>query len=164
MFNNISGAQLEFIIIQRFIYGVKPGPLFDMLTDPKAYDKYGVQPIPSLNKNYFYKCLKLRIPKTTIERVTVEWSLDILSEPLARGRSRIIALTEIVKSDNCPPQTKVSAIKAIGDISGEDDALIKALAKSGNAKVEITLQDKLLKKYDEVEESLEGSGNESTVN
>jgi len=147
MFNTLNDDHIKYIIVRRHIENANIVEVYAELIDKDAWEKYNIVPVPQLSKHYFYKRVQ-RIPQTSIEVVKVEWTLAILDEPLSRGRARVRKLTEIVHDPSTPASVRVAAIRAIGDITGDEDAAIKALKESGKTDVRISLADKLLEKYD----------------
>jgi len=153
MFNNITNIMLRYIIIRHFIDGIKPGQLYDELTDENAYEKYGIIPVKQLSKNYFYKLLKSRIPATTIEVVKIEWCNNLLEVPLANKKRRLEELTKLFyKEEDTDKKRKL--LKEIREEVGEDKFL-DALKESGKTKIEVSLQDEMRTFFSKAEETEE---------
>lgn len=153
MFNDISPEILKYIIVRHFIQGTKPGQLYQEITDPDAYEKYGIQPVVKMGKQYFYKYLKVRIPMTTVEVTRVEWSNNLLEVPLAVKRTRIEELSKLYNNET-NVDLKRKLLIAIKDEVGEEHWQ-KALEGSG--KTTINLHEEILKRLfaaEDVDEDL----------
>lgn len=145
---NINADQLHFILVEVHIEHTKPGKLFEKLTDPNAFEKYGIQPVLQLSKNYLYRLIQPdgRLGKNSInaQLFLTEWRAALADERLTHTRACIQELAKIVESSTSSNRDKIEAIKAIRSMVGEGDAAIKALEKSG-VNVSITLQEEFKK-------------------
>lgn len=148
--NPLNAKQTRYIIIRRYLETPRATikQIYEEMTDPDAWEKFGIEPDPTLSRDYFYQRVK-DIPETTKETMKAEWMLDELAEPYANGRARIIELSKVINDPTTPPAVRVNALRAIGDISGDTDAKIKAIAASGK----VSMSERLFEKYDKKEEN-----------
>jgi len=129
-FSNISGDQLKYIIIRHFVEGIRPLALYREITDPDAYEKYGVDPIGQLSSEYFARCLRFKIPKELIKEYREMWVTNLLAEPLANKRVRIRTLAQH-HAETKSILVKAKILKLIKEEVGED-ATLEAIKKSGS--------------------------------
>lgn len=136
-FEKLTDIHIRHIIIRRF-KKIKPGKIFDELTDENAMVKYGFEPVVGLTIQYLYKRIG-RIPETTIAIVKQEY-LNAISEVIfSHKRIRLEELTKLYLN-SASEEFKRKCLKDLKEEVGEE-ALNDAIARSGN----LTISDTQLK-------------------
>ena len=152
-FQHLSKEHLEYIIVNYHILKrLKPGQLFEHLTDPEAYEKYGFVTVRKLSKHYFYKVLKSRIPETTVETVRLEYASGLLAVPIAHKRYRLERL-----NDALDEAWKTKDWKAVAQLTKRaqeevgEEAWQEAIKESGKTTISLKelLQRKLTNEEDD---------------